>query len=158
MKLKLPKEQIKTEFEKWIWTDEERKADLIQTYNKIFNSEVLREYNGSHLELKNVGLNETVRQKLYPHQKDAIWRMLQGKNTLLAHAVGAGKTWEMQVGAMEMKRIGLIKKPLFVVPPNILKQFEREFLTAYLPRTNQTFGTGKNFFASSTFAICKNCF
>ena len=124
-------EQIKTEFEKWIWTDEERKADLIQTYNKIFNSEVLREYDGSHLELKNVGLSEFVREKLYPHQKDAIWRMLQGKNTLLAHAVGAGKTWEMQVGAMEMKRIGLIKKPLFVVPPNILKQFEREFLTAY---------------------------
>ena len=76
-------EQIKEEFERWIWTNEDRKADLLKTYNKIFNSEVLREYDGSKLGLP--GLNDFVRKKLYPHQKDAVWRMLQGKNTLIAH-------------------------------------------------------------------------
>ena len=122
-------EQLKSEFEKWIWSDEGRKKDLLETYNVEFNSEHLRTYDGSHLVFP--GLAQYVKERLYPHQRDVIWRILQGKNTLLAHCVGAGKTWEMQIAAMEMKRLGLIKKPLFVVPPNILKQFEREFYAAY---------------------------
>ena len=94
-----------------------------------FNSERLRTYDGSNLVFPK--LAQYVKEHLYPHQRDVIWRIIQSKNTLLAHCVGAGKTWEMQVSAMEMKRLGLIKKPLFVVPPNILKQFEREFYVAY---------------------------
>ncbi len=122
-------DKISEEFEKWIFADEKRKADLIKTYNEKFNSEVERAYDGSHLELN--GLNDEVRKKLYSHQKNAIWRLLQGRNTLLAHCVGAGKTWEMIVGAMEMKRIGMIHKPLFAVPNNTVKQFEEDFRQAY---------------------------
>ncbi len=126
-------DKITEEFDKWIFADEKRKADLVKTYNEKYNSEVERRYDGSHLELP--GLNEEVKNKLYPHQKDAIWRVLQGKNTLLAHCVGAGKTWEMVISAMEMKRIGMINKPLFTVPNNIVEQFAREFRIAY-PNAN----------------------
>jgi|GEM_PF-880052 len=134
-------DKITEEFDKWIWQDEERKKDLVETYNQKFNGEVERHYDGSNLELP--GLNEEIKQKLYPHQKDAIWRILQGKNTLLAHTVGAGKTWEMVISAMEMKRIGMISKPLFAVPNNIVEQFAREFRMAY-PNANLLILTSDN--------------
>lgn len=123
-------DQLREEFKKWLWADDARKRDLLETYNAEFNSEVLRTYeSGASLTFPTAATE--VRNKLYPHQKNAIWRMLQGKNTLLAHCVGAGKTWEMQIAAMEMKRLGIIKKPLFVVPTNILKQFEGDFRLAF---------------------------
>lgn len=83
-------EEIKQEFDKWIWTDDERKKDLPQTYNIKFNSNVLRQYDGSYLKVPGLALD--IQEKLYPHQKDAIWRTLQGGNVLIAHAVGAGKS------------------------------------------------------------------
>ena len=134
-------DKILEEFDKWIFADEERKADLVKTYNEKFNSEVERSYDGSHLNLP--GLNDAVREKLYTHQKDAIWRLLQGGNTLLAHCVGAGKTWEMIVGAMEMKRTGIIKKPLFAVPNNTVEQFVRDLRIAY-PEANLLVLTSDN--------------
>ncbi|MBR1647792.1 MAG: DEAD/DEAH box helicase family protein, partial [Selenomonadaceae bacterium] len=124
-------EEIKEEFNNWIWAGENRKAELLETYNREFNSEVLRHYDGSHLKLDHGGLATDIRDKLYSHQKDAIWRIMQGKNTLLAHCVGAGKTWTMQIAAMEMKRIGLIQKPLFVVPNATVTQFYKDFRKAY---------------------------
>lgn len=101
----------------------------------MFNSEALRNYDGSHLTFPDTdgfpALSSDVKDKLYKHQKDAIWRIMQGKNTLPAHCVGAGKTWTMQIAAMEMKRMGLIRKPLFVVPNNITGQFALDFRKAY---------------------------
>ncbi|MBR1806708.1 MAG: hypothetical protein IJ774_10045, partial [Selenomonadaceae bacterium] len=122
-------ETIRKEFEQWVWSDPERKADLLETYNALFNSHVLRNYDGSHLQLNSVA--KDVREKLYPHQKDVIWRIMQGQNTLIAHCVGAGKTWSMQIAAMEMKRIGMINKPLFVVPNATVGQFEGDFYKAF---------------------------
>ncbi|MBR3745744.1 MAG: DEAD/DEAH box helicase family protein, partial [Selenomonadaceae bacterium] len=122
-------EQINAAFAEWIWADETRMEDLLRSFNNAYNSNVLRNYDGSHLTFP--GLAQDVKEKLYPHQKDVIWRIMQGKNTLIAHCVGAGKTWSMQIAAMEMKRLGMINKPLFVVPNAIVEQFRQEFLRAY---------------------------
>ena len=128
-------EDLRDAFEEWIWKDAARKKDLLAKYNVMFNSEVLRNYDGSHLTFPKTegfpALSSDVKDKLYKHQKDAIWRIMQGKNTLLAHCVGAGKTWTMQIAAMEMKRMGLIRKPLFAVPNNITEQFALDFKKAY---------------------------
>ena len=122
-------QDIQDEFSKWLWTDEKRKTDLLDTYNKLFNSDVERQYDGSSLTFP--GLVSHVREKLYPHQKNAIWRIMQGGNTLIAHCVGAGKTWEMQIAGMEMKRVGICRKPMYVVPNNIVEQFRKEFYETY---------------------------
>ena len=120
-------EQINAAFADWIWADDSRKADLLETYNAEFNSNVLRNYDGSRLTFP--GLASHI--QLRPHQKDVIWRIMQGQNTLIAHCVGAGKTWEMVVSAMEMKRPGLIRKPLFVLPQNLLRQLAIDFRKVY---------------------------
>ncbi|MBR3746404.1 MAG: DEAD/DEAH box helicase family protein, partial [Selenomonadaceae bacterium] len=122
-------ERINAAFADWIWADEARMEDLLRSFNSAYNSNVLRNYDGSHLTFP--GLARDVKEKLYPHQKDVIWRIMQGKNTLIAHCVGAGKTWSMQIAAMEMKRLGTINKPLFAVPNAIVEQFRQEFLRAY---------------------------
>ena len=122
-------EEIQAEFEKWLWADEDRKEILLNSYNKMFNSEVERNYDGSALTLPGLALQ--VQEKLYPHQKNAIWRMMHGGNTLIAHCVGAGKTWEMVCAGMEMKRVGICRKPLYAVPNNVVEQFRKEFLQAY---------------------------
>ena len=120
--------EVQNEFKKWIWSDKERTERLAAYYNRNYNNWRLREYNGSHLTMPGYS---AVEAQLYPHQKDAIWRMMQRGNTLLAHCVGAGKTWTMQAGAMEMKRLGIIKKPMFVIPNHMLQQFENEFRRIY---------------------------
>ena len=116
--------QIKMAFDNWIWKDPERRARLVELYNEKFNSIRPREYDGSHLSF--YGMNPEI--TLRPHQVNAIARILFGGNTLLAHEVGAGKTFEMVAGAMESKRLGLCNKSLFVVPNHIIEQFASEFL------------------------------
>ena len=99
----------------------------MRTYNDTYNNLRLRAFDGAHLSFP--GMNTTI--TLYPHQKDAVWRVMCGGNTLLAHAVGAGKTNEMAASGMKMKEAGLIKKPLYVVPNHMLEQFGREFMQLY---------------------------
>lgn len=120
-------DRIRDEFQSWIWSDKEREQRLVKYYNENYNGEVLRTYDGSHLTFP--GMNSGV--KLRGHQKNVIWRMLQKVNTLIAHCVGAGKTWEMQAAGMEMRRLGIANKPLYCVPNNIVEQFAREFQTLY---------------------------
>lgn len=119
---------IKEAFKTWLWSDAERAATLVRHYNDTMNAVVERRYDGSHLVLP--GFSKAV--SLYPHQKDAIWRILSsGKNTLLGHCVGAGKTLVMICAAMELRRIGKAGKPMIVVPNHMLEQVGREFLMAY---------------------------
>lgn len=124
-------EEIKKEFDNWIWSSKERTERLVNYYNNHFNSYVPRVYNGDHLlaHLTDHGYS-TAAPILRPHQTDAVWRIMQG-NTLLAHSVGAGKTWTMQTAAMEMKRLGIARKPMFVIPGHMLQQFENEFRVIY---------------------------
>lgn len=117
-------EQIKMAFDNWIWKNPERRARLVELYNEKFNSIRPREYDGSHLSF--YGMNPEI--TLRSHQVNAIARILFGGNALLAHEVGAGKTFEMVAGAMESKRLGLCNKSLFVVPNHIIEQFASEFL------------------------------
>ncbi len=105
-------EKIKERFKTWVWEEDGRRERLARLYNTQFNSVRLRVFNGAHLTLPASSRQITLR----PHQKDAIWRIIQSKNTLLAHAVGAGKTYTMVAAAIEMKRLGLARKPMFVVP------------------------------------------
>ena len=120
--------QVQAEFKKWIWKDKERKERLVNYYNRNFNNTRLREYDGSHLTLPGYS---AVAPQLNKHQKDAIWRIMQRGNTLLAHCVGAGKTWTMQTAAMEMKRLGIANKSMFVIPNHMVAQFEKEFRQIY---------------------------
>ena len=133
-------EKIKQEFQDWIWKDPERREKLVRLYNDKFNSIRPREYDGSHLNF--VGMNPEI--TLRTHQQNAIAHILYGKNTLLAHEVGAGKTFEMVAGAMESKRLGLCNKSLFVVPNHIVEQFASEFLQLY-PSANIMVATKKDF-------------
>ena len=121
-------DRIKKEFKDWIWTDDNRTKRLLDYYNTNFNNWKLREYDGSHLTLPGYSLTAP---KLRKHQKDAIWRIMQNSNTLLAHSVGAGKTWTMQTAAMEMRRVGICRKPLFVIPGHMMQQFANEFRQIY---------------------------
>ena len=114
---------IKEAFLNWIWEDPERRNKLVRLYNDKFNSIRPREYDGSHIDF--VGMNPEI--KLRPHQLNAVAHVLYGKNVLLAHEVGAGKTFEMVAAAMESKRLGLCNKSLFVVPNHIIEQFSSEF-------------------------------
>jgi N12 class adenine-specific DNA methylase len=118
---------IKEKFRQWIFTDPERTERLVRIYNDLYNSLRPRLFDGSHLDFP--GLNQNVH--LHPHQKDAVWRGMSAGNTLLAHVVGAGKTFTMAATGMKMKQAGLIKKPIYVVPNHLLEQFSREFMQLY---------------------------
>ncbi len=120
-------ERIKERFKEWVWSDDERRERLCRLYNDTFNHTRLRTFNGEHLTLP--GASQTI--TLQPHQKAGVWRILQTPNTLLAHVVGAGKTFTMVASAMELKRLGLARKPLFTVPNHMLGQFSTELLTLY---------------------------
>lgn len=119
--------EIKDEFKKWLWKDTSRADRLARIYNDTYNNTVLREYDGSHLTVP--GLSADI--ELRPHQKNGIWRIIQGTNTLLGHEVGAGKTWTMQAAAMEMRRMGLVNKPMHVVMNHMLNQYVQDFRKAY---------------------------
>lgn len=123
----LKADEIRSEFSDWLWRDKEREKRLVRYYNDNFNNSVNREYDGSHLTFP--GMNGKIHLK--PHQKNVVWRMLQGLNTLIAHCVGAGKTFEMQAGGMEMRRLGIAKKPMYCLPNNVVEQFAREFRQLY---------------------------
>lgn len=118
---------MKEDFTSWLWSDKDRTKRLTRYYNDNYNNTVLREYDGSHLVFD--GMNEKI--KLRPHQKNVVWRMLQGGNTLIAHCVGAGKTFEMQAAGMEMRRLGIANKPLYILPNNVVEQFTKEFRQLY---------------------------
>jgi N12 class adenine-specific DNA methylase/predicted O-methyltransferase YrrM len=118
---------IKERFSQWIWEDDDRRERLLKLYNEEFNNIRVRTFNGDHLTLP--GASPII--SLRPHQKAAIWRVLQTPNTLLGHVVGAGKTYAMVAAAMEAKRLGLCQKPLFAVPNHMLGQFSSELLTLY---------------------------
>jgi N12 class adenine-specific DNA methylase len=118
---------IKEKFRSWVFTEPERTERLVRIYNDTYNNLRPRRFDGSHLDFP--GMNQTI--KLRPHQDDAVWRGMSSGNTLLAHVVGAGKTFTMAATGMKMKQAGLIKKPMYVVPNHLLEQFSREFMQLY---------------------------
>ncbi len=136
-------QKIKDRFAEWIWQDDARRERLVAFYNREFNHLRLRTFNGDHLTLPGASPTITLR----PHQKAAVWRILQTSNTLLAHVVGAGKTYTMAAAAMELKRLGLARKPMIVVPNHMLGQFSTELLTLY-PGAN-ILVAGRDDFASA---------
>ena len=142
-------EQIKQAFMDWIWSDPDRRTRLEKQYNELFNSLKPREYDGSNIIFD--GMNPEI--KLREHQINAIARILYGGNTLLAHEVGAGKTFEMVAAAMESKRLGLCNKSLFVVPNHIIEQFASEFLQLY-PSANILVATKKDFETANRKKFC----
>lgn len=142
-------EIIKEEFKNWIFDDIDRRTRLVKEYNERFNSIRLREYDGSNLAFD--GMNPEI--ELRPHQRDAIARGLFGGNTLLAHEVGAGKTFEMIGIAMESKRLGMSSKAMFVVPNHIVEQFGREFNELY-PAANILCATEKDFTPDKRKRFC----
>lgn len=142
-------EQIKQEFTDWIWADPKRRERLTALYNEKFNSIRPREYDGSHLNF--VGINPEI--TLRPHQVNAIAHILYGGNTLLAHVVGAGKTFEMVAAAQESKRLGLCQKSLFVVPNHLTEQWATEYLQLY-PAANILVATKKDFETKNRKRFC----
>ena len=120
-------ERIKEWFKEWVWSDDARRERLCRLYNDTFNHTRVRTFNGDHLTLP--GASGAI--QLHGHQKAGVWRILQTPNTLLAHVVGAGKTFTMVAAAMELKRLGLARKPMFSVPNHMLGQFSTELLTLY---------------------------
>ena len=142
-------ELIKQAFADWIWNDPDRREKLTQLYNEKFNSTRPREYDGSHMSF--VGINPEI--TLRPHQVNAIAHILYGGNTLLAHVVGAGKTFEMVAAAQESKRLGLCQKSLFVVPNHLTEQWASEYLQLY-PSANILVATKKDFETKSRKKFC----
>jgi len=140
---------IKDAFAQWIWKDAARREQLTALYNERFNSTRPREYNGSHIRF--VGMNPEI--ELRPHQADSVARMLYGDNALLAHVVGAGKTFAMAAAAMEGKRLGLCQKPLFVVPNHLTEQWAAEFLQLY-PSANILVATHRDFEKTRRRTFC----
>ena len=136
-------EKIKERFKTWIWENDERRERLCRKYNDDFNSIRLRVFNGSHLTLP----SSSQQVALQPHQKNAVWRIVKSDNALLAHVVGAGKTYAMVAAGMELKRLGLATKPMFVVPNHMLDQFSSELLTLY-PTANILVAGKEDFEAS----------
>ena len=118
---------IKERFRSWVFTDAERTERLVRIYNDAFNNMRPRLFDGAHLDFP--GMNQTI--KLASHQRDAVWRIMSGGNTLLAHTVGAGKTFVMAAAGMKLRQAGLVKKPMYVVPNHLLEQFAREFMQLY---------------------------
>ena len=142
-------ELIKQAFQDWIWKDPARRERLCKLYNEKFNNVRPREYDGSHI--KFVGMNPEI--TLRPHQINAIARILYGGNTLLAHVVGAGKTFEMVAAAQESKRLGLCQKSMFVVPNHLTEQWAAEYLQLY-PSANILVSTKKDFAAKNRKRFC----
>jgi N12 class adenine-specific DNA methylase len=139
-------QQIKDRFREWIWEDGPRAIRLAREYNDRFNNLRLRSFDGSHLQLPGLNREYLRDADLSRHQKDAVWRIVQSGSTLLAHVVGAGKTWTMAASAMEMRRLGLAKKPMFVVPNHLVEQWGAEFLKVY-PQA-RLFIAGREHFAT----------
>jgi N12 class adenine-specific DNA methylase len=139
-------QKIKELFAKWVWEDPQRAERLARLYNDTFNTIRLRTYDGSHLTLPGMNRSELRRGDLDPHQKSAVWRILQTKNTLIGHVVGAGKTNVITASCMELKRLGLAKKPVIVVPNHLVEQWGAAFLALY-PQAN-IFVAGKEHFQS----------
>ena len=142
-------ELIKDAFAEWIWKDPDRREAICKTYNILFNSNRPREYDGSHINFSGMNPEITLRQ----HQVNAIAHILYGGNTLLAHVVGAGKTFEMVAAAMESKRLGLCQKSLFVVPNHLTEQWATEFLQLY-PAANILVATRKDFETKNRKKFC----
>ena len=142
-------EKIKEEFLEWIWKEQSRRERLVKIYNEKFNSIKPREFDGQYIQFS--GINPEI--SLRKHQIDAIAHILYGGNTLLAHEVGAGKTFEMVASAMESKRLGLCSKSLFVVPNHIIEQFASEFLQLY-PSANILVATKKDFATNNRKKFC----
>ena len=142
-------EMIKQEFQDWIWSDPERRERLCKSYNEKFNSVRPREYDGSHIIFNGMNLEIELRE----HQKNAVAHILYGGNTLLAHAVGAGKTFEMVAAAQESKRLGLCNKSLFVVPNHLTEQWAAEYLQLY-PAANIIVATKKDFETKNRKKFC----
>ena len=142
-------EQIREAFKDWIWKDPARHADLCQKYNELYNAIRPRSYNGEHIRFS--GMNPEI--SLRPHQRNAVARMLYGGNSLLAHCVGAGKTFEIVAAAMESKRLGLAKKSLVVVPNHLTEQWGADFLRLY-PGANVLVATKKDFEPANRKKFC----
>ena len=142
-------ELIKDAFAEWIWKDPDRREAICKTYNILFNSNRPREYDGSHINFSGMNPEITLRK----HQVNAIAHILYGGNTLLAHVVGAGKTFEMVAAAMESKRLGLCQKSLFVVPNHLTEQWATEFLQLY-PAANILVATRKDFETKNRKKFC----
>ncbi len=140
---------IKEAFRDWIWNDPDRRRDLVQQYNEMFNATRPREYDGSHIHFSGINPEITLRN----HQLNAVAHILYGGNTLLAHEVGAGKTFEMVAAAMESKRLGLCQKSLFVVPNHLTEQWASEFLRLY-PSANILVATRKDFETKNRKKFC----
>ena len=140
---------IKDAFQNWVWKEPHRREALVRTYNKLFNSTRPREYDGSHIRFG--GMNPEIR--LREHQQNAIAHVMYGGNTLLAHEVGAGKTFEMAASAMEMKRLGLCQKSLFVVPNHLTLQWANEFLRLY-PNAKLLVASKKDFETARRKKFC----
>lgn len=133
-------DMIAGKFKEWLFSDSDRREKYVKKYNEIFNSIKLREYDGSNLTFP--GMNTQI--ELRPHQKDAIARVIRGGNTLLAHCVGAGKTYEMAASAMELKRLKMVNKPIIVVPNHLTGQMASEFMNLY-PSANLLVTTKRDF-------------
>jgi N12 class adenine-specific DNA methylase len=142
-------EIIKQKFKGWLWNDPDRRQTLTAKYNELFNSVRTREYDGSHITFG--GISPEI--ELKPHQLNAIAHILYGGNTLLAHVVGAGKTFEMTAAAMEAKRLGLCQKSLFAVPNHLTEQWAAEFLQLY-PSANILVATKKDFETKNRKKFC----
>ena len=140
---------IREAFKDWVFRDPDRRQDLVAKYNKLFNSTRPREYDGEHLKFP--GMTPDI--ELKPHQKSAVAHVLYGDNTLLAHCVGAGKTFEMTAAAMESKRLGLCQKSLFVVPNHLTEQWASDFLRLY-PGANILAATKKDFEPANRKKFC----
>ena len=140
---------IKDAFANWVWQDPQRRIALVKQYNELFNSTRPREYDGSHI--KFVGMNPEI--TLREHQRNAITHVLYGGNTLLAHEVGAGKTYEMAASAMEAKRLGLCQKSLFVVPNHLTEQWASDFLNLY-PNAKLLVARRKDFETANRKKFC----
>ena len=142
-------EAVRESFKNWVFENPERRQDLVGKYNQLFNSTRPREYDGSHLKFP--GMTPDI--ELKPHQKNAVAHVLYGNNTLLAHCVGAGKTFEMTAAAMESKRLGLCQKSLFVVPNHLTEQWASDFLRLY-PGANILAATKKDFEPANRKKFC----
>ena len=138
-------ENITKEFQEWLWRDEARRAELATLYNEVFNSIVTPKYSGDNLTVNGMNAEKSLR----PHQKDAVQRVISsGGNTLLAHRVGAGKTFEMAAAAMKLKELGLVKKPMFAVPKSLVAQWGKEF-TDIFPTAKLLVAEASDFTASN---------
>ncbi len=140
--------KIENEFKEWIYDDKERRDDLVNIYNDKYNNTVLRKFDGSHLTFD--GMTSLI--KLRQHQKNAVQRIITNGNTLLAHVVGSGKTFTMVTAGMEVKRLGLAKKPMYVVPNHLIEQWAKDFLFLY-PNANILAVTKKDFEKSNRLAF-----